>query len=108
MNFLGGDAREQKAPRVASDFQAWADGNRNGILEPPELREFLEAVRALFRELHPVRTPVDEFFDLDRNGQIDLEEFTKARNILFREQPRRLYQYDPDLAKLLDANKLEA
>ncbi len=101
-----GEAREREAPRVASNFQAWADGNRNGILEPPELREFLEAVRALFLDPHPVvRTPVDEFFDLDRNGQIDHLELGKARNILFREQPRRLYQYDPDLAKLLDANK---
>ena len=45
-----GMAEDREPPRATSDFQAWADGNRNGMLEPPELREFLEAVRALVQE----------------------------------------------------------
>jgi len=45
-----GMAEDREPPQATSDFQAWADGNRNGMLEPPELREFLEAVRALVQE----------------------------------------------------------
>ena len=92
---------------MASEFQEWADGNRNGMLEPPELREVLEAVRALIQEPHPVRTPVDEFFNLDGDGEISPKEMIAARNFIFREQLRRIYQYDPDLARLFNLNNDE-
>lgn len=102
-----GMAEDREPPRVTSDFQAWADGNRNRMLEPPELREFLEAVRALIQEPHPVRTPVDELFNLDGDGEISSKEMIAARNLIFREQLRRIYQYDPDLARLFNLDNDE-
>ena len=93
---------DMEPPRVASDFQAWVDGNRNGVLEPPELREFLEAVRLLTSDVHEVQTPVDEYFDFNRDGEVGILEKRQAQLILFREQPRRFYQYDPDLARQFD------
>ena len=102
---LGPEDREP--PRVTSEFQAWADGNGNGILEPPELEEFLEAVRALMMEPHPIRTPADEFFDMDRDGEISHPEMILARGTIVVEQLRRLYHYDPDIARLFDFNEDE-
>jgi hypothetical protein len=100
---LGGPgAEDRKPPRVTSDFQAWADGNGNGILEPPELMEFLEAVRLLISDVHEVGTPVDEFFDFNRDGEVGILEKRQAQMILFREQPRRMYEFDPDLARQFD------
>lgn len=96
------DTLEGEAPRVAGDFQAWADGNQNGILEQPELREFLKAVRTLVEDPHPVQTPADEFFDLDRNGHIDLSEMKRARILIFQDQLRHLYRINPELAQILD------
>ena len=98
---MGGDM-EREPPRVASAFQAWADGNGNGVLEPPELREFLEAVRLLVSDVHAVQTPVDEFFDFDRDGEVGILEKRQAQMILFREQLRRMYAFDPDLARQFD------
>ncbi len=97
-----GLAEDREPPRVTSDFQAWADGNGNGVLEPPELREFLEAVRLLISDVHAVTTPVDEFFDFNRDGEVGILEKRQAQMILFREQPRRLYEFDPDLARQFD------
>jgi Ca2+-binding EF-hand superfamily protein len=102
-----GVAEDREPPRVTSDFQAWADGNHNSVLEPPELREFLEAVRALIQEPHPARTPVDEFFNLDGDGEISLQEMFAARNLIFREQLRRINRYDPDLSRLVNFNNDE-
>jgi len=102
-----GMAEDREPPRVAGEFQEWADGNRNGVLEPPELREFLEAVRALIQEPHPIRTPVDELFNLDGDGEISHREMIAARNLIFREQLRRIYHYDPDIARLFDFNNDE-
>jgi len=93
---------DMEPPRVASEFQAWADGNGNGVLEAPELREFLEAVRFLIGDVHAVSTPVDGFFDFNRDGEIGILEKRQAQLILFREQPRRLYELDPDLARQFD------
>ena len=102
---LGPEDREP--PRVTSEFQAWADGNGNGILEPPELEEFLVSVRELMMEPHPIRTPADEFFDLDRDGEISHPEMILARDTIVVEQLRRLYFFDPDIARLFDLNEDE-
>jgi len=91
-------------PPVASDFQAWADKNQNGLLEREEFLELLEAVNALLQAPHPVRTPPDRYFDVDRNGQLDLDEMYEARILLFREQPRRLTTSEPDQTELFDLN----
>jgi Ca2+-binding EF-hand superfamily protein/PBP1b-binding outer membrane lipoprotein LpoB len=99
-----GFAEDMEPPKVASEFQAWADGNRNGILERPELEEFLEAVRVLIQAPHPLRSPADEFFDLERDGEIDHREMIEARGFIFLEQLRKIYRYDPNIARLFDFN----
>ncbi|UCF98045.1 MAG: hypothetical protein JSV89_00565 [Spirochaetaceae bacterium] len=72
--------------------------------ERPELEEFVGAVRALIQDPHPVRTPADEFFNLDRDREIIHAEMILARNFIVLEQLRRLYQYDPDVARNFDFN----
>lgn len=91
--------------RVAGGFQAWADANRNGILEPGEMEDLVRAVTLLVREPHPGRTPVDGMFDRNRDGSIDPEEMMQARRLLLREQLRRLYRHDPELARVFDINE---
>jgi Ca2+-binding EF-hand superfamily protein len=91
--------------RVASDFQAWADANSDGRLDPPERQRLVEAVHRLVAEPHPVESPPDEKFDLDRNGQIDPSEVFLARNVLFREQFRLLYRYPGAPAPEFDENR---
>jgi Ca2+-binding EF-hand superfamily protein/ketosteroid isomerase-like protein len=101
-----GEAAEgpREAVPVAGEFQAWADGNRNRILEPAEQEELLRAVAELLRDPHPTRTQADRFFDANNDGQIDHREMQKARSVLLVEQLRRLTARDPDLARLFDLN----
>jgi len=61
----------------------------------------------LIQEPHPIRTPVDEFFNLDGDGEIDHREIFAARNAIFREQLWRIHRYDPDLARLVNLNNDE-
>ena len=93
---------------VASEFQAWADFNRNGTLEEDECRELLHAIKILLGEPHDVQTPVDEFFDLRRDGHIDPGEREMAVHMLFDMQLERCYEYVPEdelVHPLVDLNQ---
>jgi hypothetical protein len=93
---------------VAGEFQAWADFNRNGTLEEDECRELLHAIKILLGEPHDVKTPVDEFFDLRRDGHIDPDEREMAVHILFDMQLERCYEYVPEdelVHPLVDLNQ---
>ena len=95
---VGGQAR------VTSPFQAWADFNGNGRLEPQEIDELTRAVWNLLREPHDVRNPLDDLFDLNRDDHVDMQEVEEARVIVYRERLPRLYEFMPEAAKRLDLN----
>jgi Ca2+-binding EF-hand superfamily protein/TolB-like protein len=94
---------EERMP-VASDFQAWADANHNGQLEAPEIEELARAMRILLKEPHGVQSPMDEFFDWNRDGFIDPDELERIRFQLFERQVPKLYRLKPRLARILDQN----
>ena len=83
----------------------WADFNRNGSLEPEEIEDLVRAVIALVREPHDSKSPVDEFFDRNRNGHIDREEMERARHVFFELQLARLYEFAPEIANQIDLNR---
>lgn len=90
--------------RVVSPLQAWADYDGNGMLEGSELEEMLGAVERLFREEHPVDNPLDEIFDLEKDGHFDGADLGRARWVLVIDHFRRLYDHDHDLAVMYDLN----
>ena len=92
------------AIRVVSPLQEWADHDGNGVLEGPEVEEITQGIARLFkaREDYPVENPLDEMFDLERDGRIDGEDRNRARNILLIEGFRSLHDYNPDLALVYD------
>ncbi len=92
------------AIRVVSPLQEWADHDGNGVLEGPEVEEITQAIARLFkaREDYPVENPLDEMFDLERDGRIDGADRNRARNILLIEGFRSLHDYNPDLALVYD------
>ena len=90
--------------RVPGDFQAWADVNRDGFLEPPEIEHLTVAMVELLSGPHPGRSPLDGMFDGNNNGRIDPDELELARMRFFRMQMLRLVEHNPDLARALDLN----
>ncbi len=93
---VGGQAR------VTSPFQAWADFNGNGRLEPQEVDELTRAVWDLLREPHDVRNPLDDLFDLNRDGEFHPEELPAAMEQVLRPHPRN---DDFELDRELDRNR---
>ncbi|UCF96212.1 MAG: hypothetical protein JSV89_13610 [Spirochaetaceae bacterium] len=92
---------------VNSEFQAWVDGNRNGVLEPPEFEELKRAIERLVRQPHFVGNPLDEMFDWNGDGYIDGLEQRTAGRIVIDEQLRRLPLLDPDMVQLFDVDENE-
>jgi hypothetical protein len=97
-------APAEGAIRVVSPLQAWADHDGSGALEGAEVDAITQAIVRLFeaREDYPVENPLDEMFDLERDGRIDGADRRRARNILLIAGFRRLHDYNPDLALVYD------
>lgn len=97
---LPAQLREQ--PRVAGEIQAWADVNRNGLLEEREIGELVAAATSLLQNPHDVRTPLDGLFDMNRDGVVGPDELMRARTLFFRAQLVGLEQRNPEAARLVD------
>jgi hypothetical protein len=87
---------------VISELQAWADGNGNGVLEPPEIEVLGRAIERLVRQPHFVENSLDEMFDWNGDGYIDGLEQRTAGRIVIDEQLRRLPLLDPGMVQLFD------
>jgi hypothetical protein len=103
----GAAPREEEGAPVMSDFQEWADANRNGRLEADEEQVLVESVFFLLKEPHDVETPVDEIFDVKHDGFIDMDEVERARFVFFGEQLVKLYEFAPEFAHFVDINQDE-
>jgi hypothetical protein len=93
--------QEQLKP-VPSAFQAWADENRNGMLESDEVDALVLAVQNLVAEPHVVLSPVDRFFDHNQDNRIDLLELEEARRLLFSKQLLKLSSVNPQFSLSID------
>ena len=78
---------------VKTDFQAWADKNNSGWLEPAEYRRLHEAAVQLIMAPHKLETELDTYFDFDNNGYIGRKEIRFAR----------LYFFGPALQRLIES-----
>jgi len=94
------------AIRVVSPLQGWADHDGNGMLEGPEVEQITGSILRLIgaREDYPVENPLDEMFDLERDGRVDGADRGRARWIFLIGGFRRLYNHNPDLARMYDLN----
>ena len=99
-----GAERREEFP-IAGEFQGWADFNNNGVLDRGELDDLLRSVREMLSEPHEVQNPIDEFFDFNGDGGIDPGEVEIARNVYFRNQVRRIFEFNPETARLVDDNQ---
>ncbi|TFG61911.1 MAG: hypothetical protein E4H36_09295 [Spirochaetales bacterium] len=85
-------------PWVISGFQAWADNNRDGFLEPEENHRLADALVSLSDGPHRAVTPTDSFFDTNRDGSIDAVEVDRIREILFRRGFLQILKYHTEWA----------
>ena len=99
-----GAERREEFP-ISGEFQGWADFNNDGILDRGELEELLRSVREMLSEPHKVYNPIDEFFHFNGDGGIDPGEIEIARNVYFRNQVRRIFEFNPETARLVDDNQ---
>lgn len=89
---------------VSSDFQVWADGNRDGVLQPPELDGFMRAVMRFFGDPHPADNPLDRLWDANRDGGIGPDEIDRAWMGVIMPRLTRLLPMNPEAARLVDLN----
>jgi len=56
--------------RVTAEYQAWADGNHDGMLQPDEAEGLMRTVMRFFGEPHPADNDFDGFLDVNHDGKI--------------------------------------
>ena len=88
---------------VPSPFQKWADVDGNDILDLQELDGLADNALRLYSAPHEVRSPMDDVFDVNKDGFIDEVEMWYTRKY-FQEQLLHISQDDKDLARRMDFN----
>jgi TolB-like protein/ketosteroid isomerase-like protein len=90
---------------VKTQFQAWADENGSGWLEPEEYDRLHEAAVKLIMAPHEAQNELDQYFDIDENGEINLGEIRLARLYFFGPSLKRLIEIEQgDMVNKLDLN----
>ncbi|MDT8297330.1 MAG: CsgG/HfaB family protein [Spirochaetaceae bacterium] len=72
---------------VTNRYQALTDFDGNGFLDGEEQSELMEMTHRFYSGPHPVETAVDEHFDLDGDGFIDIPEIAAAADFHFLDGP---------------------
>jgi hypothetical protein len=89
---------------VSAEFQVWADGNHDGMLQPREADELIGATMRFLAEPHPANNPLDAFWDANRDGGIGPDEIDRVwMDVVFPRLPR-LLPTNPEAARLVDLN----
>ena len=79
-----GDRRDpEKLGPILDRLRVEADTNRNGTLDQTEIKAFAEQIQALLDSKHKVLTPLDRYFDKNRDGAIGDEEIEIGRTFFF-------------------------
>jgi hypothetical protein len=73
---------------VTNRYQALTDYDGNGFLDGEEQPELVEMTHRFYSGPHPVETPVDEQFDIDGNGFVDIPEIGAAADFHFLNGPK--------------------
>lgn len=97
-------AQAREGVPVSSEFHVWADGNRDGMLQPPELDELLRAVMRFFGEPHPANNPLDRLWDANHDGGIGPDEIDRAWMEVILPRLMRLLPTNPEAGRLVDLN----
>jgi len=95
---------ENRVP-VTSPLNRWADRDDNSELRGNEIRDLQKAIDRLIFEPHPVETPLDQFFDTNKNNDIDQQEIDFIRHGFLRSQVERLNEFAPRVYKAIDFNE---
>ncbi len=90
--------------RVTEDYQAWADGNHDGMLQPPEIDELTRAFLRFLGEPHPANNPLDTLFDENRDRKIGPDEIDHVWMDIILPRLQRLLPTNPEAARLVDLN----
>jgi hypothetical protein len=97
-------SQEPAGMPVPPEVVAWADGNRDWILQPDEVDRLVQAILAFLTEPHPVGNPFDSFLDANGDHRIGLDEIDRTWMELILPRLQRLLPADPGAVKLVDAN----
>jgi tetratricopeptide (TPR) repeat protein len=97
-------SQSPESVRVTAGFQAWADGNRDGILQPREIEELVMAALRFFAEPHPAKGEFDTFLDVNHDRKIGLDEIDRAWMEIVLPSLVRLVPGNPETARLVDVN----
>jgi hypothetical protein len=97
-------AQVREGVPVSAEFQVWADGNRDGMLQPPEVEEFMRAAVRFLGEPHPANTPLDTIWDVNHDGRIGPEEIDRVWLEVVVPCLARLLPMNPEAGRLVDVN----
>ncbi|OHD68730.1 MAG: hypothetical protein A2177_03700 [Spirochaetes bacterium RBG_13_68_11] len=89
---------------VTEDYQAWADGNHDGMLQPVEIDELTKVFLRFFGEPHPANNPLDTLFDSNRDRKIGPDEIDRVWMDIILPRLQRLLPTNPEAARLVDLN----
>jgi len=97
-------ARMPEGVRVTEDYQEWADGNHDGMLQPPEIDELTRAFLRFLGEPHPANDPLDLLFDGNRDRTIGPDDIDHVWMDIVLPRLPRLLPTNPEAARLVDLN----
>jgi tetratricopeptide (TPR) repeat protein len=89
---------------VSAEFQMWADGNHDAMLQPVEIGELMKAVLRFLGEPHPANNPLDTFWDMNHDGKIGPDEIDRVWMEIMLPRLQRLLPTNPEAARLVDVN----
>ena len=97
-------AQVPEGVRVSEDYQEWADSNRDGMLQPPEIDELTRVFLRFLGEPHPANSPLDTLFDGNRDRRIGPDEIDHVWMDIVLPRLLRLLPTNPEAARLVDLN----
>jgi tetratricopeptide (TPR) repeat protein len=89
---------------VTEDYQAWADGSHDGMLQPVEIGELMKAFFRFLGGPHPANNPLDTLFDQNRDRKIGPDEIDHVWMDIILPRLQRLLPTNPEAARLVDLN----
>jgi len=87
---------------VTNHYQALTDYDRNGFLNGDEFHELEQFTHHFYSGPHEVSNQLDDFFDINKDGYIDLDEIRRGADIHFVLGPKFWKELFPGADRQLD------